>query len=62
MSNHELYQPKDFTAEEYARGNRLAKMVIDGGLGICKKCGAAEAQLDDHPTCEEHRAAVRAQL
>jgi hypothetical protein len=52
---HELYTPDDFTSEEYYRGNVLAIAVIDGGLGVCKSCGAAEVQLDDFPTCKEYR-------
>jgi hypothetical protein len=57
---HELYGPGDFTAEEllYSR-NLLAVLVVDGGLSVCKRCGAAEAELDDHPTCEAYRAHLR---
>lgn len=51
---HELYEPKDFTNEEVER-NSLAKMVVIGGLGICKKCGAGESELDDWPTCTEFK-------
>lgn len=46
LGTHELYVAKDFTNEEVDRGNALAKAVIDGGLSICKKCGAGEAELE----------------
>lgn len=49
---HDLYTPADFTNEEHER-SQLAKMVIDGGLGICKRCGAGEAQLDEFATCHD---------
>lgn len=52
---HELYTTADFTEEEYQRRNQLAVMVIDGGLGICKRCGAGESELDDWPTCQAYR-------
>jgi late competence protein required for DNA uptake (superfamily II DNA/RNA helicase) len=55
---HELYTSKDFTDEEYERRNQLATMVIDGGLAICKRCGAREIELDQYPTCadmEKHK-------
>lgn len=53
--NHVLYTPADFTAEEIDRRNRLAVVVIDGGLSICKICGAAESELQDWLTCEKYR-------
>jgi hypothetical protein len=53
---HELYTNEDFTQEEYEQGNRLAVYVIDGGLGICKKCGAGEVQLEQYPTCTDYKA------
>lgn len=56
MGQHILYEPKDFTQAEHERRNVLAVMVIDGGLGVCKQCGAAERELDDWPTCEAYRA------
>lgn len=36
--SHTLYTPKDFTAEEIARGNPLADMVINGHVKVCKQC------------------------
>jgi hypothetical protein len=59
VEDHELYKPSDFTHDEIARRNQLAILVCEGGLGICKRCGAGEVQLDDYPTCEEYRAAMR---
>lgn len=61
LHQHELYQPKDFTEEEYQRRNQLAVMVIDGGLGICKRCGAGEVELETWVTCEAYRAHCRSQ-
>lgn len=52
---HALYKPSDFTDQEYYEGNGLAKMVIDGGLGICKNCGACEIELDQYPSCADFR-------
>lgn len=52
---HRLYEPKDFTSEQYYEDKGVAVLVIDGGLGICKVCGAAESQLADWPTCQEFR-------
>lgn len=49
---HEFYTSEDFTNEEYEFSNVIAKMVIDGGLQICKKCGAAEIELEQYETCE----------
>ena len=43
---HVLYTAADFTNEEIERGGALVNAVIDGGLGVCKKCGAAEIELD----------------
>lgn len=54
---HELYIPADFTNEEIDRRNQLAVMVIDGGLGICKKCGAGEAELEAYKDCASYREA-----
>lgn len=51
---HNLYTIADFTDEELET-NRLAKLVVEGGLGICKSCGAAESELTAHPTCHIHR-------
>lgn len=60
LHQHELYEPKDFTSDEYARRNVLAVMVIDGGLGVCKKCGAAEIELETWVTCQAYRAHMKA--
>ena len=57
---HVLYTPQDFTSEEYHRRNKLAIMVIDGGLGICKRCGAGEIELETWPTCAAYREAQKA--
>ena len=52
---HVLYTPGDFTNAEYESGSGLARMVIDGGLEVCKKCGAGEAELTDYRTCTAYR-------
>jgi hypothetical protein len=54
--SHKLYTSDDFTEEEYYRRNVLAIAVIDGGLDVCKQCGAAGIQIFHFPTCEEYRA------
>jgi hypothetical protein len=56
---HELYTSRDFTNEEYGRGNALAIAVIDGGLGVCKRCGASEAELEEWSSCADYNQAVR---
>jgi hypothetical protein len=55
MTEHTLYTPADFTSEQCCPidGLQIARLVVEGGLGICKKCGAAEIQLDEFRTCEE---------
>jgi len=58
---HLLYGPEDFTREEIDRRNSLAVAVIEGGLGICKQCGAAEAELDEFKTCAEYEAEKKKQ-
>ena len=58
---HTLYRSSDFTNEELER-SPVARMVADGGLGLCKSCGAGEIELDQFATCKdynEHRAALR---
>ena len=40
-NGHVLYDASDFTDEEYYSGNTIAVLVIDGGLSVCKLCGAA---------------------
>ncbi len=32
--------------------------ICEGGLGLCRMCGAAEVQLDEHTTCESFREAA----
>jgi len=54
MTDHVLYKPEDFNEREKNQGNVLYKLVVEGGLGICKMCGAGEAELDEYPTCEEY--------
>lgn len=44
---HDLYTPADFTTEELDRLNSLAIAVVEGGLGVCKRCGKAEAELEE---------------
>ena len=56
---HILFTSKDFTSKEYSRGNIIAKSVIDGGLKICKCCGAAEVDLEKYPSCQSFREYVR---
>lgn len=48
VNGHELYTDKDFenwTGEEM-EDSWTARAVLDGGLGICKKCGDGESGLD----------------
>jgi len=54
-SSHVFSTAADFTDEEIDRENVIAKLVIEGGLQICKRCGAAEIELDQYPTCAEYR-------
>lgn len=56
MTAHTFYTAKDFTKEEITNQNVLAMNVIEGGLEICKNCGAAEADLLNLHTCEEYKA------
>ena len=59
MRGHTFYTPEDFTQEEIDNNNRLARMVIDGGLYICKRCGAAEGELVEYVDCESYDRAKR---
>lgn len=59
-NGHTLYESSDFTDEEYARRNQLAVMVIDGGLGVCKNCGACERELDESCKVRQQRKAREA--
>lgn len=45
---HTLYVPDDFKhmSGEEMEDNMTARLVLDGGLGICKVCGEYEAGLD----------------
>lgn len=54
FQTHELFKPSDFTHQEYARGNKLAVAVIDGGLATCKRCGRSESELFDN-YCNQKR-------
>lgn len=47
MNGHILFTDSDFTEEEYERRNKLAVLVIDGGLSICKKCKRMESELSE---------------
>lgn len=58
-SNHVFYTPSNFTTEEIDRRNLLAIAVVEGGLKICKKCGAAEAELSKFATCAEKWAHIK---
>lgn len=47
--NHELYTAADFqhmSGQEY-EDSPIVSLVLDGGLSICKRCGEAEAGLDN---------------
>lgn len=55
-TKHILYEPSDFTEEEAERRNLIYINVVEGGLGICKCCGAAEQDLLDFDNCEDYRA------
>ena len=48
MNEHILYTREDFKniGDEELENNRTAKLVLDGGLSICKVCGEYEAGLD----------------
>lgn len=43
---HILYVPADFTDGEIERQNKLALMVRENGLDVCRKCGEYEAGLN----------------
>ena len=49
VNDHIIYTEEDFkhiTGEELDN-NKLARMVLDGGLAVCKVCGEFEAGLDN---------------
>lgn len=52
---HVLYTPADFNSEERQRRNQLYVLVVEGGLDVCKQCGASEIELDRWPTCSDYR-------
>ena len=54
MNGHILYRADDFTHEEIERKNKLAVAVIEGGLSVCKRCGAVESDVFDFGTCKEY--------
>lgn len=45
ITEHQLYESSDFKDEQYERPGSLARLVIDGGMAICKVCGGAEGSL-----------------
>lgn len=51
---HELYTDTDFNDEERESRNQLYVNVVEGGLGVCKKCGAAEQDLLDFDNCTDY--------
>lgn len=55
QSIHVSYVDSDFTNKEIEDGNIMSKLVIEDGLSICKKCGAAELDLETFPSCELYR-------
>lgn len=61
-SGHKLYAEKDFNQAERDSRNALYVVVVEGGLDVCKQCGAAESELDDFPACryyDAHRREIR---
>ena len=56
MTQHVMYTRADFTDEEL-ENNNLARMVVEGGLDICKLCGGGESDLLNNSTCEDVRTA-----
>ncbi|WP_180231235.1 hypothetical protein [Bacillus toyonensis] len=47
-NNHVLYTKEDFAnkSPEETENDKVAELVLDGGLSICKVCGEFEAGLD----------------
>ena len=59
MTDHVLWTIHDFSGgDPFEEPSQLEKMVCEGGLEICRFCGAGELQLDDNPTCEGHNQAM----
>jgi hypothetical protein len=53
---HELITPAACRADHWdADGHPVSCLTCDGGLGICRLCGAAEHELEVWPTCEAFR-------
>lgn len=48
MLQHQLYKAEDFRhmSGQEMEDDWTARMVLDGGLAICKVCGEGEAGLD----------------
>ncbi len=46
FKDHTLYTKDDFTQEEIESENKLAVVVIEQGLDVCKVCGKYESELD----------------
>jgi hypothetical protein len=59
LHQHLLYNSADFNSEERQRRNALYVAVVEGGLGVCKRCGAGENELETWVTCTAYRAAQR---
>lgn len=56
MTEHVLYVNEDFDhSDDNVIDSCTYKAVVEGGLGVCKHCGAYESGLDEYPTCEEWR-------
>ena len=57
-NGHLLYTSADFTREEADQRNALYVHVVEGGLSVCKVCGAAEIELSEM-TCADRQAAKK---
>lgn len=60
VNGHVLYEPNDFDNEDGDDPSSTARMVCEGGLGICMNCGDGEIGLEepcpyssDPDDCEE---------
>lgn len=58
MRRHELKHPIDCDCA----ADETRCPVCDWGLAVCKHCGMAEVELDDHPECPGSREAAKAVL
>lgn len=55
MTEHVLWEASDFDdADDHVRDGALYRAVVEGGLGVCKLCGAYEQDLVEHETCESY--------